>query len=128
MGCFIMYDIVRKYYNTIMYYIVIYFFIAMSAYSKASCCDQWHPVLLLCINTCGIIGTVRHLELKDYARVMTVVQTGSYIKKFTVRSILFIFNCRSKIYNQSWSHKSVRMVSSLQSLHKDNFTGPQFSL
>lgn len=73
-----------------------------------------HPILLLCINTCGIICTVRHVELEDYACVMTVVQTDSYIKKYTVRSILLIFNCRSKIYNQSWSHKSVRMVSAFQ--------------
>lgn len=73
-----------------------------------------HPILLLHINTCGIICTVRHMELEDYACVMTVVQTDNYIKKYTVRSILLIFNCRSKIYNQSWSHKSVRMVSAFQ--------------
>lgn len=39
-----------------------------------------------------------------------MVQINNYIKKYTVRNILFIFNSRSKIYNQSGSHKSVRMV------------------
>lgn len=114
MGCFIIHDIVRQYYNIIMYYNLISAFIAMSAYSKASRCDQRHAILLLCINTCGIICTVRHFELEDCACVMTVVQTDNYIKKFIVRSTLFIFNGRSKIYNQSWSHKSVRMVSAFK--------------
>lgn len=45
---------------------------------------------------------------------MTVEQIDNWIKKFTFRSILFIFNCRSKICNQSWSHESVRMVSDFE--------------
>lgn len=53
-----MYDIVSDYYNTTMYYILMYVFIAMSDYSKASCCDQKHPILLLYINTFEVMSDV----------------------------------------------------------------------
>lgn len=83
-----MYNIVSKYYNTIMCYICIYVFTAMSAYSKTLS-------LLLHINTL-YINMHRHLELENYAHVMTMGQTDSYMKKYSVGSTLFIFSCRSK--------------------------------
>lgn len=79
-------------------------------YSKAPCWDQKHLILLIYINTCEVIHTVRCLEVENCASVLSVVQTNNYIKNYTVRNILFIFNNRSKIYNQSRSHRSVRTV------------------
>jgi len=52
-----MYDIMRKYYNTVTYSILIYVLIATSVYSKVTCCDQRQLILPLCISSCGIIHT-----------------------------------------------------------------------
>lgn len=79
-------------------------------YSKASCWDQKHPILLIYTNTCEVIHTVRCLEVENCPSVLSAVQTNNYMKNYTVRNILFIFNNGNKIYNQSRSHRSVRMV------------------
>lgn len=61
-----------------MYHILLCVFIAISAYSKAACYDQRHPILLLYVITCGITCTDRYLESEDYACVATVVQVATW--------------------------------------------------
>lgn len=119
-----MYDIVRKYYNTITYYYPNIGFCCYPSLLKSIMLWSKTPHFAFIYqhlwNAC-LTCTVRHLELEDYVHVMTMVQTDNYMKKFTVRSILFIFNCRSKTYNQSWSHKSPFKVYTRITLLHHNF-------
>lgn len=138
-GLFYYDDIVMEYFHTTIYYIltlcfycIIFIYLCQPTQKHHAVIEDAHFYLCISIFVYPYLWNNMHSWTLGIRRLGMCYDSGAdnYIKKSTVISILFIFNCRRKIY--SWSWKLARTISAFKIHMKiillDNFHSISISL